>query len=122
MKAIRHATSVLVIAVLCVSLGLGSAAHALSTGCIGGHCGDYTDVSVDKLHLGHTPIMLAKDAPQEPDSTATEGCNLLLCSALLPWSLRPVAKIDPSETVLVWQIGQLSALEEPETPDRPPNL
>ncbi|MGH1356751.1 MAG: hypothetical protein ACRBBS_16960 [Thalassovita sp.] len=121
MKAVRHAISVLMMTVLCFSLGLGSAAHALSTGCIGGHCDGGADVSVDNHHIGHTPFMMAKEVLQDSDSAATDGCSPLLCNVLLLNSERSVAEFDQTETILAWQIKQLSPLEEPETPDRPPN-
>ncbi len=122
MNAIRRAISVLVISVLCIWLGLGSTAHALSTGCIGGECGGDADLAVENLHFGHATVMMAKDVPQDPDSAPTDGCGPLLCKVFLLNTQRLVAKFDQTDIVLVWQLRQLSALEEPETPDRPPNL
>lgn len=102
--------------------GLGSAAHALSKNCAGGHCDDHASMSVDMHHADHASVEPTGSVPQGTDGVAHEGCNPFLCHVLALSSQYSEATFDQSETVLGWQVGHLSTLEEPDNPDRPPNL
>lgn len=102
--------------------GLGSAAHALSMGCVGGHCDEQMVMPEVEYHAGHALGEATGSTPLGPDGMEHDECNPFLCNSLALILLTPDAVFDQSETVLGWQVGHLSTLEEPSNPDRPPNL
>jgi hypothetical protein len=53
---------------------------------------------------------------------AHEDCNPLLCNFLALTWVSSEAVFDQSEAALAWQVSSHAALEEPDNPDRPPNL
>ena len=90
----------------------------MSQNCAGGHCEDHLSKSVDAHYADHAST---EDIQHDPDDMTHEGCNPFLCHVLALTSQYSEAEFEHSETVLGWQVVHLSALEEPDNPDRPPN-
>lgn len=98
------------------------AVHALSEDCINGHCDTHMSMTVEDHHLGHVSGQPTGGPPLEPGGFEHDGCNPALCHVLVLTSQHSFATCDQSEADLAWQVSSLSTLEEPNNPDRPPNL
>lgn len=69
----------------------------------------------------HTQGRIAKSFPQGSDAMEHDECNPFLCNAFA-LTVQPFkVTFERSEIVLAWQVSNLSALEEPGSPERPPN-
>lgn len=122
MKCLRNITSILLVVLLVFMTGLSSASHALSMGCVGGHCDEHKVMPVVENHTGHALGELTSSTLLGSDGIEHDECNPFLCNSLTLILLTSDAVFDQSEAVLGWQVGHLSTLEEPDNPDRPPNL
>ena len=94
----------------------------MSQDCSGGHCDDHASTSLDAHVSGHNFVELSGDATHDPDEMAHDGCDQFLCHALDLTLPQSKVTFDHSKTVLGWRVRHLSTLNEPENPDRPPNL
>jgi hypothetical protein len=65
------------------------------------------------------PASITLHGTESPDH---QDCNAHLCHALavLPWETEMTS--DSFAPVSEWQVGYLSAFEDPDNPDRPPKL
>lgn len=118
----RPIYSAMLVCLLTLTIGFGSVAHALSKDCVGGHCDNRMSSSA-QVHPGSdTALKSAFGGTHEPESTEHDGCNPYLCLVLALASPHSEETFDYSETVLGWQVRHLMTLEEPDNPDRPPNL
>lgn len=103
--------------------GLGSAAHALSENCVGGPCDTHMHMPAGEHQAdGSASGDHSDDVSHQSDGSVHEGCSPFLCHVLAITPQYSEATFDHSETVMGWQVGRLSTLQEPEHPDRPPNL
>ncbi len=102
-------------------MGFGNVAHALASECVGGHCIDHMATSVEVQHANHELVAPSEDRQHESDSTAHEGCNPFLCNVLALTAQDFQTTPNRSVIVAVWQASNLSTLNEPGNPDRPPN-
>lgn len=121
-KRLRQIISTLLVVFLTLVTGMGGSAHAMLGNCPGGHCDDHMLASVNDRHAGHALVTSAADVPQQQDLVDHEGCNPFLCNVLAFTSQHSDAGFDQSGAALTWFSKRLSALEEPSSPDRPPNL
>lgn len=122
MKCFWNITSTLLVVFLFLTTGLGGAAHALSNDCVYGHCDEHVTETEKEHHTGHVVEGATDSAPHGSNSMEHDECNPFLCNVLaldLPFS---DAVFYWSKAALAWQITSFSALEEPDNPDRPPNL
>lgn len=110
------------IALLVLMTGLGGTAHALSRDCANGHCVDHTTTVVADHHTDHVPGEATDNGQHGSNDIVHDDCNPFLCNALALTSVSSEAVLDQSEAALAWQVSSLSTLEEPDNPDRPPNL
>lgn len=122
MNWFREITSALSVALLIFAAGLGGAAHALSKDCTGGHCDNAMSMIAEDHHAGHSPGEQADRVALGSNGMEHDECNPFLCNALVLALQSCEAVFDQSEAALAWQVTSLSTLEEPDNPDRPPNL
>lgn len=111
----------LVLALLLMT-GLGSAANALSNDCANGHCDDHMTATVIERHAGHVLGEATDGGQQGSNGMVHDDCNPFLCNILALTFVSPEAVFEQSKAALAWQVSSLSTLEEPDNPDRPPNL
>ncbi|MBA84199.1 MAG: hypothetical protein CML60_05600 [Rhodobacteraceae bacterium] len=109
-------------AVLVVVTGLSGPAHALSGDCAGGHCAEHVHMSADTQNAGHAAMDFAGQVPSDSGGAGHEGCNPFLCNVLAVALFHSDVIFAPSKTTRMWHVALLSSLEEPNNPDRPPNL
>ncbi len=112
----------LLVALLVLMTGLGGAAHALSNDCANGHCNDHMTATSTEHHAGHLSGEATDSGPLGWNGMEHDECNPFLCNVLALTSQSSEAVFDQSEVALAWQVSSLSTLEEPDSPDRPPNL
>jgi hypothetical protein len=101
--------------------GLGTAARAMSKTCFGGHCETHMNMTVEENQPDHTQERTAKSIPLGSDAMAQDECNSFLCNVLALTVPSFKVIFERSEIVLAWQVSRLTALEEPGSPERPPN-
>ncbi len=121
MKYIRPITTTVLTVFLILIMGFGSVVHALSNECVGGHCIDHMATSVEAQHANHGLVASSEDGQHEPDSAAHEGCNPFLCSVPALTTQTSESKFNQAAVVSASQVTNLSTLNEPDNPDRPPN-
>lgn len=121
MKIARTITATLLVVLLSLMTGLGDRAHAILEKCNGGHCENHLHASVVDHHVDHASVSPSGGAPHEPDGTMHEGCNPFLCNAAALMAQDIQATPNRSVIVVAWQASNLSTLNEPDNPDRPPN-
>ncbi len=73
-------------------------------------------------HTGHDLGESTGSTPLGSDGIEHDECNPFLCNSLVLILQTSDAVFGQSDAVLGWQVGHLSTLEEPDNPDRPPNL
>jgi hypothetical protein len=110
------------VALLILVSGLGGASHALSPDCANGHFDDHVIEAVTEHLAGHVPDDATDSASRGSQHIEQDNCNPLLCSVAALTLSSSEAVFHPTETAVAWQVSSLSTLEEPENPDRPPNL
>jgi hypothetical protein len=110
-----------VIALLLIT-GLGGPAHALSNDCANGHCDDHMTAIMAEHQAMNVSGEGADTTQHGSNGMEHEDCNPFLCYVLALTSMSTEAVFDQSATTLIWQVTSLSTLEEPENPERPPNL
>lgn len=102
--------------------GLGGVAHALSNDCANGHCVDHMTATATEHHAGHLSGEASEFGPLGSNGMEHDECNQFLCNVLALTLVSSEAVFNQSEATLAWQVSSLSTLEEPDNPDRPPNL
>jgi len=122
MAWVRHITSMVLVALLVLMMGLGGAAHALSNDCANGHCDDHMTATATEHHTGHVLGEATDRGSLGSNGMEHDDCNPFLCNALALTLVSSDAVFDQSEATLAWQASSLSTLKEPDNPDRPPNL
>lgn len=122
MALTQRITSMVLVSLLVLMTGLGGAAHALSNDCANGHCDDHVTVNATEHHAGHLPGKATDSGPLGSNGMEHDECNPFLCNVLALTLASSEAVFDQSEAALAWQVSGLAALEEPDNPDRPPNL
>ncbi len=110
------------VALLVLMTGLGSTAHALSNDCANGHCDDHMTATASEHNAGHVSGEATDSGPRGSHDMAHDDCNPFLCNVLALTLMSSEAVFDQSEAALAWQVSSLAAREEPDNPDRPPNL
>lgn len=110
------------VALLVLMTGLGGAAHALSNDCSNGQCDDRMTTIESEHHADHVPGETTENPHHGAHGMEHDECNPFLCSVLALTTASSEAVFDQSKAALVWQVSSLAALEEPDDPDRPPNL
>jgi hypothetical protein len=105
---------------LVLVMGLGSTAHAASNDCTNVHCDDH--VTVTEHHAENSLDETADSTQQKSPDIAHDDCNSFVCNFLALTLVSSAAVFDQSEAALAWQVSSLAALEQPDHPDRPPNL
>ena len=122
MPLLRHMLSALAILLLTLVIGVGDAAHALSQDSSGGHCAEHM-VQGD-ANMGHSSQVT--DPMGIPSGAGTylkdDGCCSAFCQVLVFLPRQSDAPVPEPATLTTWQVDDLSALEGPESPDRPPIL
>ncbi len=121
MKFARTITATLLVVLLGLMTGLGDRAHVMLENCNGGHCESHVHTSVVGHHVNHASVSPSGSAPHEPDGTTHEGCNPFLCNVAALTAQDFQATPDQRVIVAAWQASNLSTLNEPDNPDRPPN-
>ena len=114
---LQRMISVVLAVILVLLTGFASVAHDMPLNCNDGHC-DEVQSSERSPHLDR----LSPTGHHETDGADHDGCNPFLCNLMLLASETSDASPDQFEQVLNWQVSELSALREPEHPDRPPNF
>ena len=79
------------------------------------------NMTVEESQLDHAQGRTATSVPPGSDAMAHDECNPFLCNALALTVQSFKVTFEKSEIVLAWQVSSLSALEEPGSPERPPN-
>ncbi len=121
MKIARSITATLLVVLLGLMTGLGDRAHAMLENCNGGPCVYHLHTSVVEHNADHASVTLSEGSQHDPGSATNGGCNPFLCNVLALKMQNSATNPDQSDTVLAWQVTNLSALNEPDNPDRPPN-
>lgn len=119
---LRHIISLMLVSLLVLMTGLSGATHALSNDCAIGHCDDLERINAMEHRAGHFSGESTETTTHGPHDLAYDECNPFLCNALALTLVSSKMVLDQSEAVLAWQVSSLAALEEPDNPDRPPNL
>lgn len=122
MTRVQQIISAFLVAWLVFLTGLGSSVHAMSNGCIGGQCEDHLQMPVESGHDAHALAEAVSGGHHPVGETEHEGCNPFLCQALALTSKHFETVSIEVVAALEWHVGHLSTLEEPNNPDRPPNL
>ncbi len=119
---LRPITSTLLVLVLTLLTGVSSVAHGLPTDCGGGHCDYHMTMIAKENHVGHGQLEPMGGVLHGSNGLMHDECNPFLCN-VLALALPPLeAVFDQSEAALAWHVTGLSALKEPDNPDRPPNF
>lgn len=118
MTKIRHTATAFLLVLTVLMTGLAGVAHALSSSCLAMPCDTHMSGPAG-------PSDVVPDAGERPaspgDHMADDGCNPSICHALALAAQPPKTDAAPPPGARGWQVGHLSALQEPEHPDRPPN-
>jgi hypothetical protein len=102
--------------------GLGGAVHALSNGCANGHCDDHVTANVTEHHTEPVSGDATDSSQHGSHDMVHDDCNPFLCNVLALTLEASQEDFDQSKAALAWQVSSLSTLEDPDNPDRPPNL
>lgn len=122
MPLLRHMLSALAILLLTLVIGVGDAAHALSQDSSGGHCAEHM-VQGDMTMALTDPAVEPAGMPSGAGTyLMDDGCCSAFCQVLVFLPRQSDAPVPEPATLTTWQIDDLSALEGPESPDRPPIL
>ncbi len=122
MRHLWRITSALLVALLVVWTGASVFAYDLSDNCPGGHCDSRLVANNGVHHSGQDLAVLGADHDHYAGGSAHGQCDPSLCQVLAFSPQLSVVMFSQTVTVLEWRVAQLSALLEPDFPDRPPNL
>lgn len=112
----------MLVLLLFLMAGLSGAAHALMSICVDGHCHDHVTTFVSEHHTERDSGESTDSSRHKPNGMELEECNSYLCNALALTLESSDAVFFQSKDALAGNVSRLSTLEEPDNPDRPPNL
>ena len=119
MNALRSLFAAIMIMILLVGSLIESTAHAMTSDCADEHCQMQSTDAVELL--SHTDGGQSH-ANDHGSDTEHECCDQVLCQAVNLASLTDGIRPLDVEAQLWAQAGQLSALTDPGSLDRPPNI
>ncbi|WP_299353640.1 hypothetical protein [uncultured Shimia sp.] len=120
MRAALHLVLTCLIVLMALLSGLTSNALAMSDICKTSHCAEHVSHAVSPASVGAMSHSGGNDVP-ERQSSATESCDLMLCS-LLALAPEDSLRLQPGYTAMNCGIEPpLSPRARPDTPERPPN-
>jgi hypothetical protein len=120
-RLFENITTVLIVAVLVMVTGFGSSVQALMADCANGHCDAHRAVAT---HEGHADQMVMEHTGADfsnEDRVQADECCTFLCNGLAYSPVPSALAHRQFAAVSGWPIVPLSPLNEPQSPDRPPN-
>lgn len=79
------------------------------------------NMTVEESQHGYAQGRTAESVTQGSNGVEHDDCNPFLCNVLALTVQSSEVIFDKSEAAIAWQVSKLSALEEPGSPERPPN-
>lgn len=120
MNSFRSIVSALLVALLLVSTGLVSAAHAVPNGCMAAHCVDAASQSGSLHHVENVGERPDGHSSHDTDGVGSERCSAFQCHILALGSKHMDVTFILSKFAWAQSVVHLSTFDIPERLDRPP--